>query len=39
MASTDDNIGAFRKSHHDSQWDTSELGQVPDAIKGTQPLK
>jgi hypothetical protein len=30
-ASTEDDIGAFRKSNHHSQWDTSELGQAADA--------
>ena len=30
-ASTEDNIGAFRKSHHHSRWDNSELGQAADA--------
>ena len=34
-ASTEDGIGAFRKSHHSSQSDTSELGQEADAIEGT----
>ena len=38
-ASTEEDIGAFRKSHHHSQWDTSELGQGADAAKGMQPLK
>ena len=37
-ASTEEDIGAFRKSHHHSQWDTSELGQGADAAKGMQPL-
>jgi hypothetical protein len=36
-ASTEDDVGAFRKSHHHSQWDTSELGQVADATTGMQP--
>ena len=36
-ASTENNMGAFGKSHHDSQRDTSELGQAADANKGTQP--
>jgi hypothetical protein len=36
-ASTEDHIGAFRKSHHHSQWDPSGLGQVADATKGMQP--
>ena len=35
-ASTENNMGAFGKSHHDSQRDTSELGQAADANKGTQ---
>jgi hypothetical protein len=35
-ASTENNKGAFGKSHHDSQRDTSELGQAADANKGTQ---
>jgi hypothetical protein len=30
-ASTKDDIGAFGKSHHRSQWDTSELGQEAEA--------
>jgi hypothetical protein len=34
-ASTEDDIGAFGKSHHHSQWDTSELGQKADAPEGT----
>jgi hypothetical protein len=34
-ASTEDDIGAFGKSHHRSQWDTSELGQEADATEGT----
>ena len=34
-ASTEDDIGAFGKSHHRSQWDTSELGQETDATEGT----
>jgi hypothetical protein len=38
-ASTEEDIGAFRKSPHHSQWDTSELGQAADAAKGMQPLK
>ena len=38
-ASTEEDIGAFRKSHHHRQSDTSELGQAPDATKGMQPLK
>jgi hypothetical protein len=33
-ASTEDDIGAFGKSHHRSQWDTSELGQEADATEG-----
>jgi gas vesicle protein len=33
-ASTEDNIGAFRKSH-DSQQDAPELGQAADATQGT----
>jgi hypothetical protein len=37
-ASTEDEIGAFEKSHHRSQWDISELGQGANAPKGT-PLK
>ena len=37
-ASTENNMGAFGKSHHDSQRDTAELGQAAaDANKGTQP--
>jgi hypothetical protein len=32
--STEDNIGAFRKSHDHSQRDTYELGQAADAAKG-----
>ena len=35
-ASTENNKGAFGKSHHDCQRDTSELGQAADANKGTQ---
>jgi hypothetical protein len=34
-ASTKDDIGAFRKSHHHSQWDTSEFGQPAEANQGT----
>jgi hypothetical protein len=34
-ASTEDDMGAFGKSHHRSQWDTSELGQEADATEGT----
>jgi hypothetical protein len=34
-ASTEDDIGAFGKSHHRSEWDTSELGQEADATEGT----
>jgi len=34
-ASTEDDIGAFGKSHHRSQWNTSELGQEADATEGT----
>src|SRR6476469_9291577 len=34
-ASTEEDIGAFEKSHHRSQWDTSELGQEADATEGT----
>ena len=34
-ASTEDDIGAFGKSHHRSQWHTSELGQEADATEGT----
>ena len=30
-ASTEDNVGAFRKSRHHSLWDSSELGQAADA--------
>jgi hypothetical protein len=30
-ASTEDNIGPFRKSHHHDLWDSSELGQAVDA--------
>ena len=37
-ASTEDDIGAFRKRHH-RQSDTSELGQAADATEGRQPLK
>src|SRR5262249_33142451 len=36
-ASTENNMGAFGKSHHDSQRDTSELDQAAYANKGTQP--
>jgi hypothetical protein len=37
-ASTESNMGAFGKSHHDSQRDTAESGQAAaDANKGTQP--
>ena len=39
VPSTEDDIGAFRKSHHHSQWDMSELGQKADAPEGMQPLK
>ena len=38
-ASTEDAIGAFGKSNHHSDRDTSELGQAADATEGTQPLK
>ena len=38
-ASTEDDIGAFRESHHHRQSDTAELGQAADATEGTQPLK
>ncbi len=38
-ASTENKMGAFGKSYHHSQWDTSELGQAADATEGTQPLK
>jgi hypothetical protein len=38
-ASTEDNIGAFRKSNHHSHRDMPEVGQAADAPKGTQPLK
>jgi hypothetical protein len=34
-ASTEDDIGAFRKNHHHTQLDTSELGQEADATEGT----
>jgi hypothetical protein len=34
-ASTEDDIGAFGKSYHRSQWDISELGQKADATEGT----
>jgi hypothetical protein len=34
-ASTEDDIGAFRKSHHHRQSDTSELGQAADVTEGT----
>ena len=34
-AATEDDIGTFGKSHHRSQWDTSELGQEADATEGT----
>src|SRR5262245_3592056 len=34
-ALTEDDIGAFRKSHHHSQSDTAELGQEADATEGT----
>ena len=34
-ASTESNMGAFGKSHHRSQWHTSELGQEADATEGT----
>jgi hypothetical protein len=37
-ASTEDDIGAFGKSHHRSQWDISELGQEADATEGTPTL-
>jgi hypothetical protein len=39
VASTEDDIGAFEKSHPHSQWDTSELGRAAGATNGTQPLK
>jgi hypothetical protein len=38
-ASTEDDIGAFRKSHHHSHRDMPEVGQATDAPRGTQPLK
>ena len=34
-AASEDDIGAFGKSHHRSRWDTSELGQKADAPEGT----
>jgi len=34
-ASTEDDIGEFGKSHHRSQWHTSELGQEAGATEGT----
>ena len=34
-ASTEDYIGAFRKSHHRSERDASELGQEADVTEGT----
>ena len=34
-ASAEDDIGAFGKSHHRSQWHTSELGHEADATEGT----
>ena len=34
-ASTEDDIGAFRKSHHHRQSDTSEPGQAADVTEGT----
>jgi hypothetical protein len=34
-ASTENNIGAFGKSHHHSQWDIPEVGQAADAPEGT----
>jgi hypothetical protein len=34
-ASTEDDIGAFGKSHHRSQWGTSELGQEANDTEGT----
>ena len=34
-ASTEDDIGALRKSHHHRQSDTSELGQAADVTEGT----
>jgi hypothetical protein len=39
VASTEDDVGAFRKSHHHSNRDMPEVGQAADAPKGTQPLK
>jgi hypothetical protein len=33
-ASTKDDIGAFRKSHHHSHWDTSEFDQPAEANQG-----
>jgi hypothetical protein len=38
-ASTEDNIGALRKSNNRSHKDTSEVGQAAGATKGTQALK
>jgi hypothetical protein len=34
-ASTEDDIGAFGKSHRRSQWETPELGQEADPTEGT----
>ena len=34
-ASTEDDIGAFGKSNHRSQWDASEPGPEADATEGT----
>ena len=34
-ASTEDDIGALRKSHHHRQSDTSEPGQAADVTEGT----
>jgi hypothetical protein len=34
-AASTNNMGAFEKSHHYGQWDTSEVGQAADGTKGT----
>ena len=36
-ASTENNMGAFEKNHHDDQRDTSELGEDADATKRSAP--
>jgi hypothetical protein len=37
VASTENSMGAFEKSHHHDQRDTSELGEDTDATKRSAP--